>query len=132
MKTLEIAGQGMSVTRLDSHFGTAAKPGQRITRDGPIRSTPIPFRLVAGQPFNVSAANDDRIGLILQNRDAAATLYYSFGGQADLTTGALSVGQTLLLDFITPTDALWVYAAADCSGYFCEFARVARFGAQGE
>lgn len=102
---------------------------QRGTLDGPqsgpTRTTPLPFNLVAGQPLQLAPFNPRRTGLLLQNRDPAAALFYNFGSPANVFTGALpgGLGATLLLDYTCPCDAIWVFAVANCSGYLAEFSR---------
>lgn len=123
---LPITGEGtFGVTSLKNRYGSAATPGQRMERTGPMKSAPIPFTLTANEAFNVAAANPDRAGLLLQNADPANNLYYNFGSVASLQSFSLVPGQYILLDFVCPTDAVWVFAAFNLSGMYTEFAREA-------
>lgn len=107
---------GVGVTRLDRQpFGPA--PGRDSQpRTGPIVTTEIPFRLVAGQALVIASQDPARTGLSLQNADPTDNLFYSFGRIADETSRFLTPGMVLLRDFNTPTDRISVFALVDISG----------------
>ena len=96
-------------------------------RTGPIRSNPVPFTLVANAPAIVIASqNPYRKGLILQNKDLIDILFVGFGTLADARGFQIApLGGTTLLDFVCPTDTISVFATANISGYFVEFAPTA-------
>lgn len=136
MKTLIGQGYAPNVTRLDRPaFGSTGKrdpatgsEGPAILqqeRKGPIKTTPIVGQLIANQPLNILQANPHRKGLMLTNKDAVAVLFVSFGTVADASGFPLPAGGIMLLDFITPTDALWVFATANVAFQCFEFARLA-------
>ena len=107
-------------TRADGSSGPAP-------RTGPMRSNPVPFTLIGGAPAIVIASqNPYRKGLILQNKDLTNILYVGFGTLADLTSFQVApLGGTALLDFVCPTDTISVFASANISGFFVEFAPIA-------
>jgi hypothetical protein len=61
----------------------------------------------------VLPANPRRTGLILQNKDPTAVLYFSFGVAADTNSPFLNPGQFMLLDFTTPASELYLFATAN-------------------
>ena len=97
------------------------------SRTGPMRSNPVPFTLVGNAPAIVIASqNPFRKGLIIQNKDLINILYVGFGTLADATSFQVApLGGTTLLDFICPTDTISVFATANVSGFFVEFAPTA-------
>lgn len=138
VKTLIPQAYAPSVTNLKERaFGSAApdqfgSEGMAISqkpRSGPMRTTPIPFRLVANVPINILQANPHRCGILIQNLDPVGNLYISYGLVVDLNNFAQSfflgpLGYQLL-DQVTPTDAVWVFATLNLSGNIQEFARIA-------
>jgi hypothetical protein len=96
-------------------------------RTGPMRSSPVPFTLIGGAPAIVIASqNPFRKGLMIQNKDLVDILYVGFGSLADVRAFQLApLGGTVLLDFVCPTDTISVFATANISGYFVEFAPTA-------
>jgi hypothetical protein len=135
MKTLIPSAYSPNVTRLDgSAFGSTTRDPLtgseapailRQERTGPIRTTPIVFQLVANVPLNILQANPHRKGLLLTNKDAVANLFISFGTVADANSFPMAPGAVMLLDFITPTDAVWCFATANVAGVCFEFSRMA-------
>jgi len=126
MRTLNIAGSNSpGITDLKSNAFRGVGQGGKMERNGPMRSAPVPFRLVANVPYNVATGNPERRGLILQNKDPAADMFYSFGSVAALSSLFIAPRGSILLDFICPTDAVWVFAASAISGCYCEFAPIA-------
>lgn len=116
----------VKVTRLDrTPWGLA--PGQEDKpRTGPIQTTEIPFTLVGGAVAQVLASADpERTGLVLQNLDPIADLYYAFGRLADATSRKLTPGMVLLRDFNCPTDRISVFALVNVSGALATESRLA-------
>lgn len=105
----------------------AGEEGTVAERTGPIRANPVPFTLIANAPAIVIAAqNAFRKGLIIQNKDILDILYVGFGTLADVRSFQVApLGGTTLLDFVCPTDTISVFATANISGYFVEFAPIA-------
>ena len=97
-----------------------------LARTGPIRSNPIPFTLVANAPAIVIASqNAFRKGLMIQNKDLIDILYVGFGSLADIRSFQVApLGGTTLLDFICPTDTISVFATANISGFYIDFAPI--------
>lgn len=91
----------------------AAKVGQRKGYENRNAASTFPVQLVGNTPFRALPNNPRRTGLILQNRDAATPLFFSFAGTADANAASLSAGATLLLDFTTPATELWLFATAN-------------------
>jgi hypothetical protein len=138
MKTLIPSAYSASVTNLKERaFGSAApdqfgSEGMAISqrpRKGPMRTTPIPFRLDANIPVNILQANPHRKGLLIQNLDPVDNLYVSYGLviSVDNFTQLFFIGPLgyQLLDYVTPTDAVWLFATVDLSGNIQEFAPIA-------
>jgi hypothetical protein len=95
-------------------------------RTGPMRANPVPFTLIANAPAIVIASqNAFRKGLMIQNKDLIDILYVGFGSLADIRSFQVApLGGTVLLDFICPTDTISVFATANISGFFVEFAPI--------
>jgi hypothetical protein len=110
-------------------FGSEGMAISQKPRKGPMRTTPIPFRLLANIPINILQANPHRKGLLIQNLDPVDNLYISYGLVVDLTNFAqaffLGPLGYQLLDFVTPTDAVWIFATVNLSGNIQEFAQIA-------
>lgn len=106
----------VGVTRLDRTPFGPAKGRDSQPRTGPITTTEIPFRLVAGQAIVIASQDPARTGLSLQNADPTNNLFYSFGRIADATSRFLTPGMVLLRDFNTPTDRISVFATVALSG----------------
>lgn len=56
-------------------------------------------------------ANPKRTGVLIQNKDAASTINYSFGNAADVNSLQLGPGAAVLLDFTTPATELYFFNA---------------------
>lgn len=122
-----LIGQSYSpgVTRLKRLFNARRGESGNEPRTGPMRSAPIPFRLVANAPAVVIAAQDPfRKGLLIQNLDATGDLFLGFGILADANGFRLPAGGVVLLDFICPTDTISVFSTVDCSGILIAFAPI--------
>jgi len=74
------------------------------------RTYTLPVLLTAGVPLRILPANFRRTGLIIQNRDPATALFYAFGNAADSNSLSIAAGGTVLLDFTTPRDEVWLLA----------------------
>lgn len=95
-------------------------------RTGPMRSAPVPFALIGNAPPIIIAPQDpNRKGLMIKNLDPVELLYVGFGTLADLNGFTIEPRQTMLLDFVCPTDAISVFATANVRGYFVAFAPIA-------
>ncbi len=115
---------GPAVTNLLLRFNTRERgPNGEIERTGPMRATPVPFRVVGGDPAKVIAAqNPARKGLLIQNLDPTNNLFVGFGQLADANGFAIQPGGYILLDFVCPTDAISVFATVNVGGYLMEMA----------
>lgn len=71
------------------------------------------FQLVAGVTTRALSANIRRSGLVIQNKDAAAVLVYSLGNDRGLNGFNVAAGGTVLFDFTTPPDTLYLISAAN-------------------
>jgi len=70
----------------------------------------LPFALVAGVSIRALANNAKRSGLIIQNKDPTNTLNYSLGNDLGALGAAIGPGGSVLFDFTTPPDALYLYS----------------------
>lgn len=95
--------------------GTVTLPnGQRVDqfRNRNRRNT-TPIQLVGGAPsIRVLPANPLRTGLIIQNKDSAATLFVSYGSQADVNSLQIAAGGNILEDFTCPKDEVYLFSVA--------------------
>lgn len=125
MRTLVPQSYSPSVTNIDEAFRAPRvkqKPGELTKR---VKVNPVAFTLVANTPFQSLNENPRRRGLIIQNFDGSATLFYSFGVVVDFNSGLrLSPGSIALFDFVTPTDAVWVMSTANIQGATAEMSEV--------
>lgn len=113
-----------NVTNLARRFnGRPEGSSGTDSRTGPMRSTPIPFTLVANAPVVIAAMNPNRAGLLIQNLDPVGNLFVGFGVLADAFSLRLPPGGFMLLDFICPTDAISFFSTVNCAGYLCEWAK---------
>lgn len=117
MRTLIPQAYGQSVTKLGEGV-FRSKPG---ARNGPIRTAPVPFTLVSGEPKLLLNDNFRRKGLIIKNLDTAVELYVGFGIVASVNDFFLDPLGAILFDFICPTDAIWCLALANVQGMILEF-----------
>lgn len=118
----------IKVTRLDRGIlgAVPVNPDTGVPeRTGPVSTAEYPFTLEVGVPQIIAAANPFRLGMMLQNKDPIANLFYSFGPVANELSGFLVPGQILLLDFICPCDQVSVFALAAISGNYKDFSRSA-------
>lgn len=113
-------------TNFKLQFNNWYKAGEPISRTGPMRSTPIPFRVVPNVQAQVIACmNPFRKGLMIQNKDDTNILYVGFGSLADINSFEVQPNQTVLLDFVCPTDAISVFSTVALSGFLVEMAQSA-------
>jgi hypothetical protein len=75
-------------------------------------SNTFPISLLAGVAIRVLPANPRRTGLLIQNKDAAATLFFAFGNIADINGLQIAAGGGILYDFSTPATELYLFCAA--------------------
>lgn len=71
-----------------------------------------PIQLVGGIATRALPQNPRRTGLMIQNKDAAATMFYSFGNSADTNSFQLAPGASALFDFTTPSSEVWLFSAS--------------------
>ncbi len=71
------------------------------------------FQLVGNVSTRALMSNVRRSGLIIQNKDATATLVYSLGNDRKFNGFDISPGGTVLFDFTTPPDTLYLISTAD-------------------
>ena len=113
-------------TRFQLQFNTLREGETELKRTGPMRSNPVPFRIVANaSPIVIAAQNPYRKGLVLQNLDPTDNLYIGFGTLADVGSFYLLPLQTIILDFVCPTDTISAFATASIGGYLLEMAPIA-------
>ncbi len=71
------------------------------------------FQLTANQSYRALSANVRRSGLVIQNKDASAVLVYSLGTDRGYNGFDVSAGGSVLYDFTTPPDTLYLISSAD-------------------
>ena len=71
------------------------------------------FQLTAGVSYRALGANVRRCGLQIQNRDATAALVYSLGTNRGYNGFLVSAGGSVLYDFTTPPDTLYLISTAN-------------------
>lgn len=85
-----------------------------------------PMQLVANAPsVRVLPANYRRTGMIIQNKDTTADLFYSFGVAADANSHSIPHGGYVLLDFTTPNSELYLFATANVLAVVTDMTRQA-------
>ena len=88
-----------------------------------IRNT-TPITLVGGaDPIRVLGKNYRRTGLIIQNRDTAASLFIAYGNANGQNTIALPAGGILLEDFTCPSDEVYLSSTANIIAVVVETVR---------
>jgi len=113
-------------THFASRFNSSGKAGGIPQRTGPMRTAAVPFALTANAPAIVIAIQDPfRKGMLLQNLDPVTALFVGFGTLADANQFQLVANQTLLFDFVCPTDFISVFATANVRGYLATFSQIA-------
>ncbi|MHB8414588.1 MAG: hypothetical protein ACYDDA_03785 [Acidiferrobacteraceae bacterium] len=83
----------------------------------------VPFQLVANVSVRALAYNPRRSGLIIQNQDAAAPMNYSLGADRKFRGLVIAAGGTVLFDFTTPPDTLYIISGANILAVIAEIAR---------
>lgn len=142
IRTLIPDSYGVGVTKLHEAFGgtghadpntgtegaalVTTPEGRARRMAGPTRSADTPFRLSVATPYNIFQANPFRQGLLIENLDPVTNLQISFGRIADANSFSLGPLGTMLLDFVCPTDAVWLFATAAVGGVAIEFSPIAQ------
>jgi len=105
--------------------GKISADGIPAPRTGPIRTTNLPFAVIANAPaIVISIQNPVRKGLLLKNLDPVTNLYVGFGQLADVNGFFIDPLGYVLLDFTCPTDAISVFATANVRGFMAEMAPI--------
>jgi hypothetical protein len=87
-----------------------------------IRNTAA-IQLQANVALRVLGQNFRRTGLLIQNKDSAATLFIAYGNVADINSLGLPPGGFILEDFTTPKDEVWLFATANIQATVVETMR---------
>ncbi len=99
--------------------------GKPAERAGPMRTTAVPFAVIANaSPIVIAVQNPWRKGLLIQNLDPTTNLSIGFGQLASANGFFLSPLGYILLDFTCPTDAISVFATANVNGFMAEMAPI--------
>ena len=116
------APQGPSTAGMPADGNNSTPNGGYVNRN---RANTVPFQLVGGAAsIRALPANSKRSGLILQNKDSAATLNFAFGNVADANSLQLAAGASILLDFTCPQDEVWLFSSA--SNIICTIVEMSR------
>ena len=81
------------------------------------------IQLTAGKSYRALPANIRRCGLQIQNKDATAELVYSIGTDRGYNGFDIAAGGSVLYDFTTPADALYLISTADILVAILEISR---------
>jgi hypothetical protein len=98
-------------------------PGSQDNFKNRNKSNTTPIQLVAGQSVRALPANPRRSGLMIVNKDATATLFYSFGNSADVLALEIAPKGSALFDFTTPGDELYLFSSANIQVALLEISR---------
>jgi hypothetical protein len=92
-------------------------------RNRNLRNT-TPIQLVGGAAsVRVLPANPRRTGLIIQNKDTAATLFVGYGIQADLNAFQIPPGGSILEDFTCPAGEVYLFSTANIQAVLIDTTR---------
>ena len=92
-------------------------------RNRNLRNT-TPIQLVGGAAgVRVLPANPRRTGLIIQNKDAAATLFVGYGVQADINSFQIAPGGSILEDFTAPAGEVYLFSTANIQAILIDTSR---------
>lgn len=69
--------------------------------------------VLTASPVKIRTENDKRIGQIIQNRDAAASIYISASNGVALSFLEIYPSSTLLEDILPSGGELWAFASVD-------------------
>lgn len=120
MRTLIPNAYSPNVTDISDVFN----PPRKFDKFAPVKpsiiTAPIPFTLVANQPYLLLNANPRRKALVMENLDSTAVLYVGFGIQANLFSFQVQPLAGFLFDIVCPTDQIWAFAIANISGICLE------------
>lgn len=86
-------------------------------------SNQLPVQLVANLSTRILPTNYRRVGLEIQNLDAATPLVYSFGTDRKFRGLVIAAGGAALYDFTTPPDTLYLIASANILVAILEISR---------
>ena len=81
------------------------------------------FQLTANKSLRALVANPRRCGLEIQNRDATAALVYSFGTDRGFNGLLVAAGGSVLYDFTTPPDTIYLISSANILVAMLEISR---------
>lgn len=70
-----------------------------------------PYVLLANAATRALPRNPRRVGLVIQNKDTTADMFYSFGNNLDGNGLLIAPRSSVLFDFTTPADELYLFSA---------------------
>jgi hypothetical protein len=111
-----------AIASIDPTTGLATTQGGWVNRN--VTNT-IPVQLVALATVRILPTNPKRTGVLIQNLDATATLNFSFSNDLQGNGAQVGAGGSVLLDFTTPPDTLYLFCAtANIRALVMEFSRM--------
>lgn len=122
------ASTGPQTVTIDPNTGAQVTQGGWINRN--VTNT-IPVRLVgiiagiSSGSVRILPNNPKRTGLLIQNLDAVNALNFSFANDLAGNGAQIGAGGSILLDFTTAPDALYLFSAVPLSALVLEFSRMA-------
>jgi hypothetical protein len=116
---------GPMTTTIDPATGASVIAGGWINRN--VTNT-IPIRLAGATATNpgtvrVLPNNPRRTGLLIQNIDAVNAINFSFANDLQGNGPLIGAGGSILLDFTTTPDVLYLFSAVPISAIVVEFTR---------
>jgi len=84
------------------------RTGQWVNRNVS-NTTPLLLAATMAASVRVLPANPQRTGLLINNKDPTVTIQVSFGNDAGILGISVGPGVTILLDFTTPGDSVYVF-----------------------
>jgi len=111
-----------AIASIDPTTGLATTQGGWVNRN--VTNT-IPVQLTALVSIRILPTNPKRTGVLIQNLDATAVLNFSFSNDLQGNGAQIGAGGSVLLDFTTPPDTLYLFcASANIRALVMEFARM--------
>jgi hypothetical protein len=111
-----------AIQSIDPTTGLATTQGGWVNRN--VTNT-IPVQLIALQTVRILVTNPKRTGVLIQNLDATAALNFSFSNDLQGNGAQIGAGGSVLLDFTTPPDTLYLFCAtANIRALVMEFSRM--------